>query len=100
MNKASDETGACCLPVANGVTYIRIGPDQRIVGMQKLELVFQQLGATNRLPEETTDEEIVRMARKFNYIPYKAETETAYAEALKHAYTAFFHSKEKENTGG
>jgi len=51
--------------------------------------MFQQLYALGRLPDDATDAELVGMARRFNYIPNWAATETDYALALREAYARF-----------
>jgi hypothetical protein len=96
MNETPPGAGACCLPNANGLTYLKIGPKGNITGMQNLEVVFQQLYLLGRQPQEASDEELVGMARKFNYIPRKAEIETDYAVALRKAYTSYFTRQEKK----
>jgi hypothetical protein len=90
MNKTPPSSGACCLPASEGLTYIKVGAKNNIVGMQNLEVVFQQLYLLKRQPQETSDEELVGMARKFNYIPRKAEIETDYAAALRQAYASYY----------
>ena len=96
MNETPPGAGACCLPNANGLTYLKIGLKGNITGMQNLEVVFQQLYLLGRRPQEASDEELVGMARKFNYIPRKAEIETDYAVALRKAYTSYFTWQEKK----
>lgn len=77
---------ACCLPQAEGLTYLHIGPQQQVVGMMDLETVFRQLLALGRPPEDVTAAEIVGMARRANYIPNLPEVKADYAEALREAY--------------
>jgi hypothetical protein len=89
MQKAPLSTGACCLPQASGLTYLRIGPDQRPVGMMNLEVVFRQLLLLEHAPEAVCNVELIGMARRFNYIPEKPEIETEYAEALRQAYIQY-----------
>lgn len=96
MNKPPAGSGACCLPSAKGITYIRVGPDRHIIGLQKLETVFNQLLAMSLYPDETTDEELVSMARRFNYIPNKPSIEVDYAMALRQAYTAYCFPQARE----
>jgi len=74
-------SGECCLPNADGVTYLRLGSRERIVGMIGLDRVFEQLYLMGRRPEETTDAELVDMARRFNYIPARSTIEAEYAQA-------------------
>jgi hypothetical protein len=95
MNKTPPSADACCLPASEGLTYIKVGPKNHIVGMQNLEVVFQQLYLLKRQPQETSDEELVGMARKFNYIPSKVEIETDYAAALRQAYASYYARQEK-----
>ncbi|GAB4428161.1 MAG: hypothetical protein Kow0031_08310 [Anaerolineae bacterium] len=89
MNKILFGSGVCCPPSAEGVTYLRIGPQQRKVGMMGIETVFQQLSVLGREPDTVTDSELVDMARKSNYIPEGAIIEAEYAVALREAYAQF-----------
>lgn len=95
MSKPPVGGGACCLPSAKGLTYLKVGPERHAVGMMNLETVFQQLFGMGRQPDEATNEELVGMARKFNYISRKPSIETDYAIALRQAYAAFCKSQEK-----
>jgi hypothetical protein len=88
MNKPPPGSGACCLPQMDGITYLQVGGDP--IGMRGLGTIFQQLLAMERRPEETTDEELVGMARKFNWISSNPAVEAQYAEALRKAYVAFY----------
>jgi len=85
--------GACCTPGADGIIYLKVGSQGRTVGMMNLDLVFKQLSAMGRLPEDTSDNELLGMARKFNYIPEKESIQTDYAAALRRAYSAFYNSQ-------
>jgi hypothetical protein len=89
MNRMPPGTGSCCLPAADGITYLRVGPKGDPVGIQRLASVFNQLLSMERSPEEASNEELIGMVRKFNYIPYNAAVEAEYAEALRKAYTSF-----------
>lgn len=80
----------CCLPQADGLTYIKVGPRQIVVGMVGLETIFKQLLALGRLPEEISDAEIIGMARKSNYICADPEAEADYAAALRKAYARYY----------
>ncbi len=88
-------SGACCPPRAQGITYLRLGPDGATVGMTGLETVFQQLAAMGRGPEEAGDEELVGMARASNWIPRSPAVEAEYGRALKEAYRTFYKGREK-----
>jgi hypothetical protein len=58
--------------------------------------------ALERRPEDTSDEELVGMARKFNWITYKAAIEAEYAEALRKVYAAYYtqnHTRDDPVTG-
>lgn len=79
----------CCLPRSNGITYIKIGEQGITVGMQGLEVIFQQLALLNRRAENVSDEELIGMARRYNYIPRKTSVEQDYAAALRQAYAAY-----------
>lgn len=85
----------CCLPTAEGITYLKIGPQAHTIGMRGLDLVFQQLSLMQRNPSEVTDEELVGMARRFNWIPEKPAIEADYALALRQAYAAYYARLEK-----
>ena len=89
MDKTPSGDGACCLPNVDGVTYLKVGPRGITIGMMNLDAVFQQLVAMGRRPEETTDEELLSLARRFNYIPAAPNVAADYAAALRRAYTAF-----------
>ncbi len=95
MSNTPGGSGACCLPRAEGITYLKIGAGNAAIGVVGLENVFQQLYALGRLPEETTDAELVDMARKFNYIPRRAAIEADYAIALREAYAQFYARREE-----
>ncbi len=90
MDKKPSRSDACCLPNADGITYLQVGAQGRTVGMRGLDTVFQQLLAMGRIPEEATDTELLGMARLSNYIPRRKETDADYASALRLAYAAFF----------
>ncbi|MCJ7662547.1 MAG: hypothetical protein MUO67_25665 [Anaerolineales bacterium] len=90
MSKTPFGEEACCLQSADGLTYIKIGPHQNIVGMMHLEEVFQQLYALDRQPNEVRAEELIGMVRKFNYIAHKPAIEADYAVVLRQAYAVFF----------
>ncbi len=83
----------CCAPRAVGVTQLRVGPNQDVVGMVGLQAVFEQLRALGCSPEELSDAELVGMARKSNYIPNTERVEAEYTQALRQAYTEWFHGK-------
>lgn len=77
--------GACCPQRAEGVTHLKIGERGIVVGLMGLDTVFQQLYTLGRHPDEVTDEELVEMARKFNYIRQDPGVEADYAAALRQA---------------
>lgn len=95
MDKPPIGSRGCCLPGADSLSYLKIGTEQHIVGMMNLEIVFQQLFAMGRYPDDATDEELVAMARKFNYISSTPSVEVGYALALRQAYTVFYKNREK-----
>lgn len=95
-NNPPPGTGACCLPGAQGLTYLKIGPRENLTGMQNLEVVFQQLYSLGRQPQDASDGELVGMARKFNYITRKPEIEADYAVALRQAYASYFADQERK----
>jgi hypothetical protein len=80
----------CCLPQADGLTYLKVGPRQIVVGMMGLETIFKQLFVLGRLPEEIGDTEIIDMARKSNYVRSDPEAEANYAAALREAYAGYY----------
>jgi hypothetical protein len=43
----------------------------------------------NRQPDQASDQELIDMARQYNYIPRKASVEQDYARALRQAYAAY-----------
>lgn len=96
MNRIPSGSGACCLPNVDGITYIKIGSQGHTVGMMGLDKVFQQLYAMGRRPEDATDDELVGMARRFNWIPEKESVEADYGVALRRAYAAFYDSQEQK----
>jgi hypothetical protein len=96
MSEMPPNSGACCLPNADGITYIKIGVQGHTVGMRGLDTVFQQLLAVGRQPEDATDTELIVMARKSNYIPYREIVEADYAAALRRAYAAFYIQQEQK----
>lgn len=97
MGKIPMNSGACCLPDVNGVTYILVGPQRHPVGMRGLETIFEQLYLMGRRPEDAADEELVEMARMYNWIARKPPIEADYAAALRKAYTAFCKRQEKQS---
>lgn len=88
-------SGECCLPNAEGITFLKIGDQCVPVGMLGLDQVFQQLVMMERRPEDTADTELVGMARKFNYIPGRESVEADYASALRQAYALYCERQEK-----
>jgi len=96
MNKPPPGSGSCCLPYSAGLSYIKIGSDERVVGMMNLDFVFFQLFELDRKPEDVKDNELVSMARKFNYITSRPEIEADYGSALKKAYTIYYYQQSKE----
>lgn len=96
MDKPPLAGGACCPPNAPGLTYLRVGPKKMLVGMQGLNSVFQQLLALGRKPDDVTDEEIVGMARKFNYIRRHPQVEADYAAALREEYARYYARQESQ----
>lgn len=96
MSKIPFGKGACCPPSVEGVTYLKVGPQERMVGMMGLETVFQQLDVLGREPGTVTDSELVDMARKSNYIPAGAAIEAEYAVALREAYARFCDRRSKK----
>ena len=89
MDKTPSSDWARCLPNVDGVTYLKVGPHGITIGMMNLDAVFKQLLTLGRRPEETTDEEVLSLARRFNYIPAGPDVTADYAVALRRAYTAF-----------
>lgn len=95
MSKMPPGSEDCCLPNADGITYLQVGGDP--IGMRGLGTIFQQLLALERSPEEATDEELVDMARKYNWITEKAEVEAQYAHALRKAYAAYYEKASQQH---
>jgi hypothetical protein len=98
MNQQS-RGGGCCPPGSEGITYLKLEPNQSTVGMIGIGEMFEQLYAMKRAPREATDEELVGMAREHNYIPRRAEVEVLYADALRLAYTAYYEQMECDLEG-
>ncbi len=96
MNKPPPGSGSCCNPNAAGLSYIKIGSEQRVIGMMNLDYIFFQLFELDRKPEDATDKELVGMARKFNYIQTHPDIEGAFASALRKAYTTYYLQRAKE----
>lgn len=80
----------CCLPQADDLTYLKVGPRQILVGMMGLQTIFKQLLALGRLPEQISDVEIIGMARKSNCIRSDPEAEANYASALREVYASYY----------
>jgi hypothetical protein len=95
MKRTPSGDGACCLPQADGLTYLKVGARGAVVGMMNLDTLFRQLHALRRRPDEATDAELVGMARRFNYIPDRHGVGADYAVALRQAYAAFCARQEK-----
>ncbi|MDZ7843542.1 MAG: hypothetical protein U5K99_01870 [Anaerolineales bacterium] len=94
-NKTPPDSGSCCLPGAQGVTYLKIGPRQASVGMLNLGIAFQQLYQSGRQLPEISNQDLLESVREFNYISRRSNIEDAYAEALREAY-AVYCSKQEE----
>ena len=81
-------TGACCPKSDDNVTQLRLG-EGHTVGIMGLSMVFEQLLAMGRKPDEATDAELLGMVRaQKNYIPSNPNVETKYAAALRSEYAA------------
>ncbi len=83
MNDIQKGSGVCCPQRAEGVTLLKIGERGIVVGLTGLDTIFQQLYALGRHLDEVADEELVGMARKFNYIHNSPDVEAEYAAALR-----------------
>jgi len=97
MRETPSGSGGCCPQGSEEVSHLKIGARGHIVGMMRLETVFQQLYALGRQPDETTDAELISMARRSNYIPDLAAVEADYAAALREAYARFRARQETEH---
>lgn len=97
MVKSTPGEGSCCLPAAEGLTYLRIGSRQVTVGLFGLETIFEQLYLMGRTPDATTDEEFLGMVRKRNYISRNPGTESNYATAIRNAYLAYYTRQVEES---
>ncbi len=89
MTDQPSSSESCCLPRVGGVTYLKIGSEQHVVGMVGVQAMYEQLRTRNCSPEDVTDAELIAMARRSNYIPNNARVEAEYAAALRQAYAAF-----------
>ena len=96
MEQIPSGSNECCLPGAEGLTYLKVSVRGVTVGVLGLDKVFQQLLMMGRWPEEVTDSELVGMARKFNYIPDRESVEADYAVALRQAYATFYARQEQK----
>lgn len=99
MDKATGNDNSCCLPLADGVIYVRVGPDRHPVGMMNLELVFRQLVLLEHTPEAVCNDELVAMARRYNYIPRRAQVEADYGDALRQAYAQYWERQKAAHAG-
>jgi hypothetical protein len=90
--------GDCCLPKADGITYLAIGECQVTVGMRGLDLIFQQLFLMEKTAETVTDEELVEMGRNYNYIPNAKTVSKDYVIALRKAYAAYLNRTTEQKT--
>lgn len=99
MSGTPPGSGACCPPRTEGITYLKLGPQSTTVGMVGLQTVFTQLWALGRRPADASDEELVGMARKSNWIPASVVVEAEYANALRDAYRVFY-SRRQEGIDG
>lgn len=97
MVKSTPGKGSCCLPAAEGLTYLKIGSRQVTVGLLGLDTVFEQLYLMGCTPEMTTDEEFLGMVRKRNYISRNPGTESNYATAIRNAYIAYCFRQQEES---
>jgi hypothetical protein len=85
-------TGACCSKSDDSVTQLRLGKGDT-VGIVGLSVVFEQLLAMGRTPDQVTNEELLGMVRgQKNYISSNPNVEAEYAAALRHGY-AVFHAR-------
>jgi len=81
--------GACCPKRDDSVTQLSLR-EGHSVGIMGLNMVFEQLLAMEREPEEATDAELLGMARaQRNYITPKPDIEALYAAALRREYATF-----------
>ncbi len=95
MNKYPMGTNSCCSPQSPNITYIHVGSKKHRVGMQNLDVVFQELYYLEREPAQIKNEELIDKARKHNYIPRKSAIENDYAEALKESYTRYWNNRKQ-----
>jgi hypothetical protein len=87
--------GACCPKSDDRVMQLRLW-EGHSVGIMGLNMVFEQLLAMGRKPEEVTDAELLGMARtQRNYIPSKPDIEALYAAALRREYASFYARRAK-----
>lgn len=83
-------TGTCCPKSDDSVTQLRLR-EGHSVGIMGLNMVFEQLLAMGRKPEEATDAELLGMARaQRNYITSKPDIEALYAAAVRREYASFY----------
>ncbi len=95
MSDINTSKGGCCPQRVEDVTHLKIGERGIVVGMMGLGVVFRQLYEFGHHPDEVTDEELVKLARQFNYIRRDPAVEADYAAALRQAYTTFYQRQEQ-----
>lgn len=81
---------SCCASRDVNRTLVKV--EDAVVGIAKLDLVFEQLHNSGRSPDDIDGEEIVDLASFYNYIPPDAAG--AYAEALVREYARFYREQE------
>jgi hypothetical protein len=85
-------TGACCPKSDDSVTQLQLG-EGHTVGIMGLSVVFEQLLAMGRTPDQVTSQELLGVVRaQKNYISSNPNVETRYVAALRHEY-AVFHAR-------
>ncbi len=75
----------CACRQSDEIVQILIGDET--IGLVALNQIFEQLYMLGRTPDESVNDELLKMVAARNYIPHKAETE--YATGLLREYRKF-----------
>lgn len=76
---------ACCCGEQEPIVQIGIGDES--IGLVGLNRIFEQLHALGRPPDESAEDELLKMVAARNYVPPKAENE--YRVALVREYARY-----------
>lgn len=88
------EKSVCRCGEQEPVVQIGIGDDS--IGLVGLNRIFEQLRALGRPPDESVEDELLKMVAAKNYVPARAEEE--YRLALRREYAKFYSRKKGERS--